>query len=48
MGNICIAKYFKEELEWLQQQQIRASLVIDESVEWFNSFVLVTKPNGKV
>ena len=41
----CVAcaleKTFKEELEWLQQQDIITPLGVDEIKEWCNSFVLV-------
>ena len=37
---------FKKELERLQQHQILASLDIDEIAEWYNTFVMVPKPNG--
>ena len=39
---------FKEELEWLQQQDIITALDVDKMVEWYNSSVLVPKPRGKV
>ena len=48
----CVAnvlqKPFKEELEWLQQQDIITPLGVDETAEWYNSFVSVLKPNAKV
>ena len=48
----CVAyalqKPFKEELERLQQQDIITSLGADEMAEWSNSFMIVSKPNGKV
>ena len=43
-----LQKPFKEELECLQKMDIITSLGVDESAEWCNSFVLVTKANGKV
>ena len=48
MCSSCATKAFKEELEWLQQQDIITPLGIDETVEWYNSFGLVPKPNRKV
>ena len=41
-------KPFQEELERLQKQDIIAPLGVDETPEWCNSFVLVSKANGKV
>ena len=38
----------KEDLDWLQKQQIIVPLAVDETSEWCNSFVLVPKANGKV
>ena len=38
---------FKEELDWQQIQQVIGTLV-DLTSEWYNNFVLVPKPNGKV
>ena len=38
---------FKEELEQLQQQDIMTPVGVDETAEWYNSFILVLKPNGK-
>ena len=43
-----LQKLFKEELEWLQEQDIIAPLGVDEMAEWCNSFVVVPKANGKV
>ena len=43
-----IPKPFKEELEWLQQQDILKPLCVDETAEWSNILVLVPKLNGKV
>ena len=43
-----LQKPFKEELEWLKHQDIITPLGMDETVEWFNSFVLVPQSNGKV
>ena len=37
-----------KELEWLQQLDIIVPLCIDETVEWCNSFVLVSELSGKV
>ena len=48
MHSMHTAKPLKEELEWLQQQDIITLLGIDETAEWCNSFVLMPKPNGKV
>ena len=36
-----------EKLEILKKQQIIVPLDIDETAEWCNSFMLVTKENGK-
>ena len=48
----CVAyalqKPFKDELDWLQKLDIITPLGVDETVEWCNSFVLVSKANGKV
>ena len=43
-----LQKPFKEELEYLQKRDIITPLGVDEMVEWYNSFVLVPKVNGKV
>ena len=43
-----LQKLFKEELEWLQKMDIITSLGVDETAEWWNSFVLVPKANGKI
>ena len=43
-----LQKPLKVELEWLQKQQIIVPLGVDEMLEWYNSFVLVTKANGRV
>ena len=43
-----LQKSFKEELEWLQKQDIITPLGVDETAELCNSFVLVPVPNGKV
>ena len=43
-----LQKLFKGELERCQQKHIIAPLGIDETAEWCNSFLLITKPNGKV
>ena len=39
---------FKEELEHLQELDIIVPLGVDNMTEWCNSFVLVSKANGKV
>ena len=39
---------FKEELRCLQEMDIIMPLGVDEALEWCNSFVLVSKANGKV
>ena len=39
---------FKEKLEWLQQQDIIKPLAVYETREWCESFVLISKSNGKV
>ena len=48
----CVAyvlqKPFKEELKPLQEMDIIAPVGVDETSEWCNSFVLVSKANGKV
>ena len=43
-----LQKPFKEELECLQKMDIITPLRVDEMAEWYNSFVLVPKANGKV
>ena len=43
-----LQKSFKEELECLQRMEIITPLGVDETLEWCNSFVLVSKVNGKV
>ena len=43
-----LQKPFKEELEQLQKMDIITHLGVDEMVKWCNSFVLVSKANGKV
>ena len=43
-----LQKPFKEELDELQQQDIITPLGVDETAEWYNSFILISKPNGKV
>ena len=48
MHGICATQPFKEQLKWLQKQDITAPLYIDEMAEWCNSFVLVPKANGRV
>ena len=48
----CVAyalqKTFKEELECMQGMDIITPLGVDETAEWWNSFVLVPKANFKV
>ena len=39
---------FREELKMLQDQQILAPLGVDETAEWYNSFVKVHEPNSTV
>ena len=43
-----LQKPFKEELELLKQEDIIPQLGMDKTAEWCNSFVIVTKSNGKV
>ena len=43
-----LQKPFKEELKFLQGMDIITLLGVDETLEWHNSFVLVSKANGKV
>ena len=43
-----LKKPFKEELEWLQQQDIITLCGVDETVEWCSNFVFVLKPNVTV
>ena len=43
-----LQKPFKDELERLQQQDIITPLGVNEMSEWYNTFVLVLKANGKV
>ena len=43
-----LQKPLKEELEWLQKQQVIVPLGVDEMSEWCNSFIIVSKTNGKV
>ena len=43
-----LQKPFKEELGRLPQQDTITLLSIDETSEWWNSFVLIPKPNDKV
>ena len=46
---ICVAyalqEPFRKELWSLQEQKLLAWLGVDETVEWYNSFVMVPKPN---
>ena len=37
----------KEELEWLQKEQIIVHLAVNETSEWCNSFVLLPNKNNK-
>ena len=47
-GLCLIQRPLKEELEWLQRQQIIALLGVDETSEWCHSFgILVPKANGE-
>ena len=39
---------FKNELKWLQEQQIIVSLGVSETSHWCKSFVVVPKPGGTV
>ena len=48
MHGIWTTKAFGEELKHLQKQQIIVQLDVDETAEWYNSFVLVPKSNGRV
>ena len=48
MCSLCTTKPFKEELEWLHQQDIITPLGMDETAEWCDYFVVVPTPNGKV
>ena len=43
-----LQKLFKEELEQLQKMDIITPVGVDETEEWYNSFVLVPKANGQV
>ena len=43
-----LQKPFEEELKRLQKQDVIAPVGVDETSEYFNSFVLVPKANGKV
>ena len=43
-----LQKQFKDELDWLQKQQIIVHLGEDDTSEWCKSFVLVSKPNRSV
>ena len=43
-----LQKPFKEELKWLQEQDIITPIGVDEAAEWCNSFLLVPKGNGRV
>ena len=45
---MCYKKPFKDKLGQLQQMDIITPLGVDEMLEWCNSFVLVSKTNGKV
>ena len=39
---------FKNELETLQEQQISASIGVDEMAKWFKSFGIASRQNGTV
>ena len=39
---------FTKELERLHEEQILAPLVVDETVEWYKSFIIVSKPKCTV
>ena len=43
-----LQKQFKEELKWLQQQDIITDVEMDETAEWCNGFILVPKTNRQV
>ena len=43
-----LQKPLRKKLERLQQQDIIAPLGVDETAEWWNSFMLIPTPNGKV
>ena len=43
-----LQKTFTEELDHLQKQDVITTLGVDETAEWCNSFVLVSRTNGKV
>ena len=43
-----VQEVFKKELQRLKQQDIIRPLGIDETAEWYNRFVFVPKPIGKV
>ena len=43
-----LQKLFQEELQRLQELDIITQLGVEETAEWYNSFVLVPKANGKV
>ena len=44
-----LQKPFKEEVQWLQQLDMNVvPLGVEKTADWCNSFVLVTKPNGKI
>ena len=43
-----LQKLFKDEQDWLQKMDIITPLGVDETVDWCNSFILVSKANGKV
>ena len=48
MCGIHSTKTFKEELKRLHKQDIKATLGVDETPEWCNSFVPVPKTNARV
>ena len=43
-----LQKLFQEELERLQELDVIATLGVNKTLEWYNSFVLVPNVNGKV
>ena len=43
-----LQKPFEEDLIRLQKQDIIAPLGVDETAEWYSSFVLVPRANGEV
>ena len=45
---MCYKNLLKDELDRLQQLDIIIPLWVDKMAEWCNSFMLVSKANGKV